>query len=188
MPDSHPNLDALIANPAAKPLPSWHTPINPWVGRIPQPSYTPYRYACQRSRYALMHRPPALLRRASLPFWHPVITTAYKNNVSAPSWHTEHIQLFSGQLRSVRRSALQQRSTDRGADADIVPDDHPNFTQLIANPAAHPFPAGHPPIEPWIANLSMPSYTPYRRARRRRHCRGAYRPVCLMRHRVRESG
>jgi hypothetical protein len=43
MSPNHPNLDTLIANPAANPLPSWHTPIDPWVQFLPRPSYTPYR-------------------------------------------------------------------------------------------------------------------------------------------------
>ncbi len=31
MPASHPNLDTLLANPGAHPMPSWHPAVNPYV-------------------------------------------------------------------------------------------------------------------------------------------------------------
>ncbi len=46
--------------------------------------------------------------------------------------------------------------------AGILPARHPNVTTLILNPRAVAMPADHPPIDPWLGNLSMPSYTPYR--------------------------
>jgi hypothetical protein len=30
------------------------------------------------------------------------------------------------------------------------------------NPGANPLPFDHVPIEPWIGNITRPSYTPYR--------------------------
>jgi hypothetical protein len=46
--------------------------------------------------------------------------------------------------------------------AALLPVNHPNVTLMILNPAAHPLPAGHPEIDPWIGTSARPSYTPYR--------------------------
>jgi hypothetical protein len=34
LPVNHPNITQLILNPAAKPLPFDHPPIEPWIGNI----------------------------------------------------------------------------------------------------------------------------------------------------------
>jgi hypothetical protein len=48
-------------------MPADHPPIDPWLGNLSMPSYTPYRI--------------------NVPFWHPNIDVSYAANVSAPSVH-----------------------------------------------------------------------------------------------------
>jgi hypothetical protein len=108
-------------------------------------------FLCTSGRPTLMHASD----RLSIPFWHPRITTAYKANMTAPATHQEYIQLFSGDPAKRKAGASPYC-------ADIVPAGHPNFSTLIANPGKHPLPPDHPIIEPWIGNMSTPSYTPYR--------------------------
>jgi hypothetical protein len=51
IPSRHPNVTALILNVTRTPLPADHPAIDPWLGTLPMPSYTPYRCvrACVRA-------------------------------------------------------------------------------------------------------------------------------------------
>ena len=41
-----------------------------------------------------------------------------------------------------------------------MPASHTNIDVLIANPAAHPLPAGHPAIEPWLGTTDSGTLVP----------------------------
>ncbi len=97
LPDHHPNITKLILNVKANPMPLDHPPVNPWIGNLTKPSYTPYRCV---SSHAPSPSEPYLVRRggggrATIPFWHPLITTAYKTNNAAPSYHPDVQRNFS---------------------------------------------------------------------------------------------
>ncbi len=96
--------------------------------------------------------------RSSIPFWHPLVTVAYKRNQSAPSWHPDVQRNFTGEWGAAQRVRVPQHAHAAG----LLPVNHPNITALILNPGAKPLPFDHVPIEPWIGNITRPSYTPYR--------------------------
>ncbi len=120
MPASHPNITALLQNPAANPLGPFHPAIDPWIGNRTQPSYSP--------------------DRVTVRYWHPPVTVPYNLGHPVPATHPYVHDML----------------------ADVMPTNHPNLTTLLANPAANPIPAWHPPIEPWVRYLPQPSYTPFR--------------------------
>jgi hypothetical protein len=98
LPDHHPNITKLILNVKANPMPLDHPPVNPWIGNLTRPSYTPYR--CVSSLRARVVFRALSVRcggggRATIPFWHPLITTAYKTNNAAPSYHPDVQRNFS---------------------------------------------------------------------------------------------
>jgi ABC-type sugar transport system substrate-binding protein len=59
-------------------------------------------------------------------------------------------------------AAAASAAADGAVCAGLLPVNHPNLTVLIANPAAHPLPSGHPEIDPWIGVSARPAYSPYR--------------------------
>ena len=81
MPARHPNITALILNPGAKPLPADHPAIEPWIGNLSRPAYTPYR--------------------VSLPFWHVSVESSYRAGVAAPAVHPDvHANLSGACVRA----------------------------------------------------------------------------------------
>jgi hypothetical protein len=52
MPSRHPNVTTLIFNVTRTRLPGDHPPIDPWLGILPRPSYTPFRCASKRMQPA----------------------------------------------------------------------------------------------------------------------------------------
>ncbi len=66
LPAGHPNVTAMILNPSAHPLPSWHPVIDRWVGNKSLTT-TPYR--------------------VTVPYWHPSVDLMYRNGTAAPAFH-----------------------------------------------------------------------------------------------------
>jgi hypothetical protein len=91
MPSTHPNITKLILNPAAKPLPFDHPPIEPWIGNLTRPSYTPYRYALRALRW-----PTDMPRRSIAPWWHPDIEVHYDRRTVVPVTHDLVHSVFAG--------------------------------------------------------------------------------------------
>jgi hypothetical protein len=120
LPVNHVNVTEVLWSPSAHPLPAGHPAIDPWIGNLSRPSYTPYR--------------------ASLRFWHPQVEAAYRGGQAAPAAHPAVHALL----------------------ADVMPAAHTNLSALIANPSAHPLPADHPAIDPWLEYLAQPAYAPFR--------------------------
>ena len=109
LPPSHPDVDGLLANPAAHPLPSWHPRIEDYI---------------QRGGEGAL---PA--EHASLAWDHPKLDAAYRQGIAVPSDHLSSQLLLSAQL------PLSHPDIDmllQNPAAHPLPDGHPILDSFVA--------------------------------------------------------
>jgi hypothetical protein len=165
MPPKHPNLDALIRNSTRNQLPSWHTQLSLWVGRIPKPSYTPYRCvsSVDTATKAAHWFPDASLarpRRAEFPYRSGTQRSKQPTEPTRRRRPRTRTCSSSSQVRLLPPSARAHLM--RRLCSDILPVNHLNISVIVQNPSVYPMRSSHPAIDPWIGLIAKPAYTPYR--------------------------
>jgi Ferric reductase like transmembrane component/FAD-binding domain/Ferric reductase NAD binding domain len=166
MPPNHPNIDTLLRNPGANPLPSWHPPINPWVTSSAQPNFqitTPFWHsfydieATYKAGTAVpdSHPNQHAALASVMPSNHPNIDTLLRNPGAnpLPSWHPP----LNPFVVSSAQPNLQITTPFWHSFYDIeakyragvaVPDSHPNQHAALASV----MPSNHPNIDTLLRN------------------------------------
>ena len=179
----HPNVDTILRNPAANPMPVFHPPIDQFISRLPAAPlprvsigfYHPDVDASYAAGTAVSSRHPSLqaLLASDLPSSHPNVDTLLANPSAhtLPSWHPALSGMVARRTPlnfTVDTSSYHPNATTSFASGTAMPASHasvqsmmasvlgtwhPNVDTILRNPAANPMPALHPPIDQFISRL-----------------------------------
>ena len=175
LPDYHPAVDELLANPSAHPLPAWHPRLGIFQSRQSEPTlrmqvsaFHPDANASYAAGTAVSAQHPSVQNflRSVLPGTHPDVDLILRDPGSypLPGWHPAVSQFQARQSEPELRVEVSAFHPDvDGAYAAgtgtapkhpsvqallqaVLPDTHPSIDPMLRDPASHPLPSWHPNI------------------------------------------
>ena len=173
LPERHPNVDAVLADPSDNPLPDWHPAPERFQSRLPEPSlvrdvtfYHPdvdVEYSAGGGTslthpsihdFLLPELPPthpnvdAMLRAPGanpLPDWHPRLSRFQRRGNAITRRHTVSAYHPDPDQQFAAGVAVSSHHPSMQAFfGDLVPPTHPDVDDILRNPRVHAFPTWHP--------------------------------------------
>jgi len=185
---THPNLDAVLRDPANNPLPSNHPPLSRYVSRrqavaftVPVASFHPDTTTAFAAGTAISANHPSVhsLMRSVLSPSHPNVDAILRNPTAnpLPSWHPPlegFVARRSPVVLNVSVGAYHPAVDDAfGAGtaisanhpsvhamfASVLSSTHPNLDAVLRDPANNPLPSNHPPLSRYVSRRQAVVFT-----------------------------